>query len=110
MEQMCVVCHDRPAAFRCIQCHKPVCDDCAFKTENGAFCSRQCAGAYREFQQAQGRKAGGKKSGGLLKTLVVLIVLAAIAVFALVQLGVFSKEDIDRARQTVTDTVREATD
>ncbi|MFO7958497.1 MAG: hypothetical protein R6X33_15520 [Candidatus Brocadiia bacterium] len=81
MASNCVVCHDRPMAVRCIQCHKPVCDECAFKTEHGAFCSRECAASYRDYKQAQARKssAGG---GSLLKVLVVLIVIAAIAAAA----------------------------
>jgi hypothetical protein len=109
-ERMCVVCHDKPALFRCIQCHKPVCDDCAFKTEHGAFCGRPCAGAYRDFQQAQGRRGRVKSGGGLLKTLVVLIILAAIAVFAAIKLGIIKKDDIEQARQKVTDTVRNVTE
>jgi len=76
MDRKCVVCHDRPATFRCIQCHKPVCDDCAFKTENGAFCGRECATNYREFMRAQASTA--KRSGGLVKPLIGLIILAAI--------------------------------
>jgi len=77
MASNCVVCHERPAAFRCIQCHKPVCDECAFKTEHGAFCSRECAASYREYKQAQAQKSGGK--GSVLKPLIGLILIAAIA-------------------------------
>ena len=82
MEQMCVVCHDNPSAFLCIQCHKPVCDDCAFKDENGAFCSRDCAANYRSFRQAEARTATCCRIGGLTKLIIVLLVLAAAAVAA----------------------------
>ena len=83
MEHMCVVCHDEPAAFRCKQCHKPVCDECAFKDENGAFCRRECAANYRSFKQHKALTRPAK-AGSLLKTIVILIVLAAaaVAVFA----------------------------
>lgn len=81
MDRKCVVCHDKAAAFRCIQCHKPACEDCAFKTENGAFCSRECATNYREFARAQARAP--KRSGGLLKPLIGLIIIAAIVLGAI---------------------------
>ena len=81
MERQCVVCHDKVATFRCIQCHKPVCSDCAFKTESGAFCGRNCATNYREFMRAKGPKA--KSGGGLLKPLIGLIIIAAIAYFVI---------------------------
>ena len=80
MDSTCVVCHDRVAQFRCLQCHKPVCDECAFKTDMGAFCGRNCAAQYRDY-----RKDGGavtkEKKGSLIKTLILLIILAA-GVFA----------------------------
>jgi hypothetical protein len=81
IESKCVVCHDKPAAFRCIQCHKPACADCAFKTENGAFCGRECATNYRDFARAQARAPKGK--GGLLKPLIGLIIIAAIVIVAI---------------------------
>ncbi len=79
MEGKCVVCHDRPMKFRCIQCHKPVCDDCAFKTEHGAFCSRECSAAYRNYRQASGSAPSRRGAGGALKLLIGIIILAAIA-------------------------------
>jgi len=79
MESKCVVCHERPARHRCIQCHKPVCDECAFKTENGVFCGRECSGQYREFKKAN---VGSRKSGGLGRKLFILliVIIATIAV------------------------------
>lgn len=76
MDRQCVVCHQKVATFRCIQCHKPTCSDCAFKTEHGAFCSRECATNYREFMRAQARAP--KRSGGLAKFLIGLIIIALI--------------------------------
>jgi len=86
MEKQCVVCHLRPSMFRCIQCHKPVCDECAFKTENGVFCGRNCATAYRDFRRAQAADAR-KAPGGLLKKLALLILLAAAAAVAAYVMG-----------------------
>jgi hypothetical protein len=88
MDRKCVVCHDREARFRCIQCHKPVCDECAFKTDQGAFCSRDCATAYRSFKESYDGPEAGRRSavGSLLKLLLLLVVLAAAAA-ALYYLG-----------------------
>ena len=96
MEQMCVVCHDRPAAFRCIRCHKPVCDVCAFKDENGAFCSRECSASYRSYRQAQARTAvAARRRGGLLKLVIVLLIVAA-AAYAAWKLGLLPTSVTDR--------------
>ena len=81
MDRQCVVCHEKAAAFRCIQCHKPTCSDCAFKTEHGAFCSRECAANYREFARAQGRAPTAR--GGLLRPLIGLIIIIAIALLVI---------------------------
>ena len=81
MEHQCGICHDRAAMFRCIQCHKPVCDDCAFKTEHGAFCSRECAGQYREFKRAQGPQKR-RSSLAFLKPLLGLAIVAALVAAA----------------------------
>ncbi len=74
LEKKCVVCHVKPAAHRCLQCHKPTCNDCTFKSEAGAFCGRECAASYREYKTAQGTV---KRGGGLKKLVVIVIVLAA---------------------------------
>jgi hypothetical protein len=59
-----------------------VCDECAFKDENGAFCRRECAANYRSFKQAQARTRPAK-AGSLLKAIVILILLAGAAVVVL---------------------------
>jgi hypothetical protein len=81
MDRQCVVCHDKVASFRCIQCHKPTCNDCAFKTEHGAFCSRECATNYREFARAQARAPRPRAS--LLRPLIGVIIIVAIALLIL---------------------------
>lgn len=86
MERKCVVCHDRPLRFRCLQCHKPVCDECSFKTEHGAFCSRECANAYRDFKRSQAPEAR-RPSRRVLKLVALLIALAAVALAAAYFLG-----------------------
>lgn len=79
MGSKCVVCHERPAAHRCIQCHKPTCDECAFKTEHGVFCGRECAAQYRDFRRAEGPRV--RKSSPVVKLIIlVLAVLAALGV------------------------------
>lgn len=78
MDQKCVVCHDNAASFRCIQCHKPVCDECSFKTEHGAFCSRGCAATYRDYMKSKAEEEGPRRPG-VVKVLLGIILLAALA-------------------------------
>ena len=114
MEPKCGVCHDRVAAFRCIQCHKPVCDECSFKDDNGAFCGRDCAGAYRSYKTASASaKAGGRGGAGTL--IVLIIVLAAAAVAAglkkdkISDLGfIFSEKEAEAAGVFTTNNVMAA--
>jgi hypothetical protein len=80
VESQCVVCHLREAAHRCIQCHKPTCDECSFKTTEGVFCSRKCATAYRDYQAAQ--RPEPKKKSPVGKILLAILVLAAVAAVA----------------------------
>jgi len=81
MAEKCVVCHDRPMKFRCMQCHKTVCEQCAFRIEEGAFCSRECSDAYSDRRHAEpagaSRRGGGLRS--VVKLLIGLIVLAVLA-------------------------------
>lgn len=89
MESKCVVCHERPARHRCLQCHKPTCDTCAFKTENGVFCGRECSARYREYKQ--NARASKKSSGGLVRKLVIAVVVLAVAYFAAKHFGLLEK-------------------
>jgi hypothetical protein len=76
VEKKCVVCHVKPAAHRCLQCHKPTCNDCTFKSEAGAFCSRECSASYREYKANQKTSKG---RGGRKKLIVIIVIVAAAA-------------------------------
>ena len=81
MERQCVICHDRQADHQCRQCHKKVCDVCAFKDDAGVFCSRDCAATFRSFMQD---KTGAPAKGGgfvkrLVRLIVILVLLALVA-------------------------------
>jgi uncharacterized membrane protein len=82
MASECVVCHKNDASLRCRQCHKWVCDSCAFKDDNGAFCGRECANKYRDFQKSQTsgtEKAGKSMISSLIKKVFVLLLLLLLA-------------------------------
>ena len=104
MEKMCVVCHNREMAFRCIQCHKPVCDECAFKDDNGGFCSRECAAKYRAYREASTRLEVARPKGSLAKSLIILLILVGVILFAAWKLGLLSKSARERP---LTETVKE---
>ncbi|MFP4028496.1 MAG: hypothetical protein ACLFWL_11955 [Candidatus Brocadiia bacterium] len=87
-EEKCAVCHQRPAKHRCIQCHKPVCDECAFKNAYGVFCSRDCAATHQEFRENQAAEKARKQ--GLIKTLIRLIIIVVLLGIIAVAVAVFS--------------------
>ncbi|MFP4176867.1 MAG: hypothetical protein ACOCR1_05050 [Planctomycetota bacterium] len=104
VEAQCVVCHNNKADFRCIECHKPVCDECAFKDTNGVFCTRDCAAkydSYRKHQPAESTKGSGVMSG-LIRKIAFLIVLALAAmgvyVYGALQ-GWFGEEKQEKMEQ-----------
>jgi hypothetical protein len=78
---VCGVCHEKEVDHRCIQCHKPVCDDDAFKDDQGIFCGRECSAQYRSYDQADARVARAR-SHGLGNILIVLVIIAAIVYLA----------------------------
>ena len=87
----CGICHEQAMEFRCKQCHKPVCDECAFKIEHGAFCCRECANTYRDFKRDQeDEEEKPRRQRPLLMTAVVLLALAVLAVLAR-RMGVFDR-------------------
>ncbi|MBS3762139.1 MAG: hypothetical protein KGZ25_02425 [Planctomycetes bacterium] len=86
-EEKCAVCHQRPAKHRCIQCHKPVCDECAFKNAYGVFCSRDCAATHQEFRENQAAEKARKQ--GLIKTLIKLIIIVVLLGIIAVAVAVF---------------------
>lgn len=81
MASKCVVCNERDATLRCRQCHKWVCDSCAFKNEDGAFCERECATKYRDFQKAQPDEEEEERGliARLVRKIVVLLIVVVLA-------------------------------
>jgi len=45
----CINHPDRDASLRCSQCWRPLCNECAIKTENGVFCSNDCSQKNKGF-------------------------------------------------------------
>jgi len=80
-ERMCVVCHEKPGRFQCRQCHRLVCDECAFKVTDGAFCGRDCAAKFVAFKKhhAAAEAARGGSVMRAFKLLVSLVLLTIIA-------------------------------
>ena len=70
-----------PAKTHCHQCHRPVCDECISETSLGQFCSADCASKFAQFQARW--KGGSKPRGGLIKSLVGVVFLIAIAMGAI---------------------------
>lgn len=78
MATYCSICHDRLFRFRCRQCRKPVCEECAFSTQHGRFCSRRCAARFRDFKSHKVEDEAAAGGPSLLRALLVLIVLGAV--------------------------------
>ena len=74
--ETCVMHPDRPAAMRCVACHKPACAQCAVSTADGKFCSHDCARRTADFRSRQPKPPPrGQGLGGVGKLLVYLILL-----------------------------------
>ena len=103
MAETCNVCHERPARLRCIQCHKPVCDICAHKDANGAFCTRTCGARYAEFQRANRpvKPAGSPLLVKLVGLIVGLIALAVIVYLTGLHRMFLPKETADKIDKNV---------
>lgn len=115
MEQSCVICHKQKLTSRCIRCHKPVCDECAFKDSNGLFCSRDCANDYQAYKeskrpeiQSQGILAGIVNKLGMIILLVVLA--GAVYVYGAKQgwFGETHKRQINEQQENIEQEVEEA--
>jgi predicted amidophosphoribosyltransferase len=81
MATYCANCHDNLFKYRCKQCRKPVCEDCAFKTEHGTFCSHRCAARYRDFMSKETADKGKAEGSSVIGKLFMLL-LAGLAVVA----------------------------
>ena len=102
MSKMCVVCHTREMTFRCIQCHKPVCDECAFKDANGAFCCRECSASYKAYKDYSPGVEKARPRGSPIVTVLLVVILLAAAAFAAWKLGLIPEATKERIRQLGT--------
>ena len=99
MNKMCVVCHTREMTFRCIQCHKPVCDECAFKDANGAFCCRECSASYKAYKEYPPAVEKARPRGNPIAAVLLVVILLAAAAYAAWKLGLIPEETKKRIRQ-----------
>jgi hypothetical protein len=82
------MCRYHPTVFasgRCKQCAVPLCDDCKIVRPFGIFCSKTCAGKFKEFQDnLAAHDSTSKKSFALPFSMKkILIAVAALAAFVL---------------------------
>ena len=73
----------RPADNRCIQCHKPLCDDCVIHDEGDAFCSKKCLSRYRTFHRSYEEAAAKLDVGALLRRVGTGLLIVGIVVLLL---------------------------
>ena len=99
MATYCIKCHDNLFRYRCRQCRKPVCEECAFQTEHGTFCSHRCAARFRDFTSKQVADRGRGEGPSLVRTVLVLI-LVGLIVLAVAWWNGWLPESVD---QMVTD-------
>lgn len=74
----------RPADNRCIQCHKPLCDDCVIRDEGDSFCSKKCTSRYRTFHRAYEADRAKTPVGtiiGRIGTVVLLVLVVAALIY-----------------------------
>jgi hypothetical protein len=83
--QVCLTHPDRAAVSRCETCFKPLCEECIQHEGGKHFCSSTCVENFAQSEEridtldARNKAARRKK---LIRRLVYLIILAAIAYFA----------------------------
>lgn len=111
MAGKCVQCHDREATLRCRQCGKNVCDTCAQKEANGAFCSRECSAKFREYlDKTENAPKPAKGGAGLITKLVGAVIVIILIIVVLVKTGVISKKDVEKIRENPAGALKDATD
>jgi hypothetical protein len=74
MESICVHHPDRPAASRCITCHKPVCGECVVVSPDGRFCSQKCRENYAAYKSRLAAQPGPSLWGAVKRFFVKLLV------------------------------------
>ena len=84
-DSVCLNHPDTPAVTRCATCGKPVCEICVVRKNGADYCSQVCASnaeksAGRVNSVLESRKRANSRNG--IRTLIVLIILAAIAALA----------------------------
>ena len=80
--------HDyRDAVSRCRQCHKPLCGECQFVTEEGIFCGEACHDKARIFHERIGslktQEKPASRASRTVKVLIKLTVLGLVIILAL---------------------------
>jgi len=87
----CEVHPDRPAATSCDlpSCSKPICADCQTTTDDGTFCSVQCASIYHDLFAHDGKRKRVSAAEALLPGVYKLIALVCIVFFILLLVSVF---------------------
>ncbi len=91
-QEFCINHPDRPAATRCRQCHKPICEECIKSDANGQFCSFTCSEAFKDFLAREKPKT--KRGMNLISKLVALVVLILVALFVGKKMGIGFCADI----------------
>lgn len=103
--QLCVICNKNPVQNRCMQCHKAICNACAFKTENGAFCSRKCAATYKDFKEQRTAPARRPRSslGHKFVVLVCLLIAAAVVAWFMDWIPESTKDKVKDTATSITE-------
>lgn len=70
-----------PAAARCTSCMKPVCQECVVSVNSDSFCSETCAENHIR-TSANISRFKNKQKSGVMKKVIILAIIAAIAWFA----------------------------
>jgi len=72
----------RPAVTRCKQCGRPLCSECRIITEEGIFCSKECAERFSVFakraEEIEAKRSRNNGLSGLMKFIIFLVVLFVI--------------------------------
>ncbi len=69
---------DNAAVCRCLACFKPICHECVNYVNNETFCSPTCAENHIR-SSADLARFKSKQKSGVLKKVIILAVLAALA-------------------------------
>ncbi|HOX40389.1 MAG TPA: B-box zinc finger protein [Candidatus Brocadiia bacterium] len=115
MADTCINHPNKPAMTRCIQCHKPVCDECTVSGFYGSFCSNACQQKYKDYAQrkeAMEQQAQAHKGSGLLGKLIVLavVIVGCVLAWKLLLTPEKQKELKDRVSETAAEVKEKASE